>query len=100
MVRLHQEKDFLKSKNVNLVVIVPENEAGLTKYLNNTSINLNFVSDSKHTIADKYHQAVKFLKLGRMPAQILLDKDLNVVYEHHASNMKDVVLESEIFKDF
>ncbi len=99
MVRLHQEIDFFKSKNTNLVVIVPENEASLTKYLNKNSINLNFVSDSTHKIADKYNQAVKLLKLGRMPAQVLLDKNLNVVFEHHANNMKDIILESEIFKD-
>ncbi len=99
MVRLHQEKDYLKSKNINMVVIVPEDEKKLLKYLNNTSINLNFVSDSNHEIANKYNQEVNIFKLGRMPAQIVLDKKLKVIFEHHASSMKDIIPESQIFKD-
>ena len=47
------------------------------------------LSDSKHEVADLYGQQVKLLKLGRMPALLIVDKQGRVRFTHYADNMRD-----------
>ena len=47
------------------------------------------LSDSKHEVADFYGQQVKLLKLGRMPALLIVDKQGRVRFTHYADNMRD-----------
>ena len=47
------------------------------------------LSDSKHTVADLYGQEVKLLKLGRMPALMIVDKKGRIRFAHYADNMRD-----------
>ena len=47
------------------------------------------LSDSKHEVADLYGQQVKLLKLGRMPALLIVDKQGRVRFAHYADNMRD-----------
>ncbi len=51
----------------------------------------NLVADSDHFLADKYGQEIKILKLGRMPSQLVLDKDENIIFKHYAKSMRDIV---------
>lgn len=97
MMQLHQNSKAMADKKIKVVVVVPENEKGLDKYLADNHLNLTFVPDPKHQIADKYQQQVKILRLGRMPAQVVLDTALNKVYQHFAKSMSDIIEEDEIF---
>lgn len=53
--------------------------------------------DPKHTVAERYGQQVKLLKLGRMPALMVVDKKGRVRYTHHAQNMRDYPTMEELF---
>ncbi len=99
MMRLHRDVEMLKAKGIKLLVVCPEDEKGVEKFTKDFDFGFDFVADHKHTLADKYNQQVKILKFGRMPAQIVLNKDLEVVYSHYAKNMKDIVEEREIFSE-
>ncbi len=96
MMRLHHEIEMIKAKNIKLIVVCPENKEKIEKFAKDMDFSFDFVADSSHKLADEYNQQVKILKFGRMPAQIVLDKNLNVIYSHYASSMKDIVEESEI----
>ena len=54
-------------------------------------LDLPFVGipDPKHTIADQFGQQVKILKLGRMPATVIIDKNGNIRFSHFGNSMKD-----------
>ena len=48
------------------------------------------IADPKHVIADTYGQQVKLIKLGRMPASILVDKHGQIRYTHFGESMADI----------
>ena len=47
-------------------------------------------ADYKHTVADQYGQQVKLLKLGRMPAMIVVDKQGVIQFVYFGDNMADI----------
>jgi len=47
--------------------------------------------DPEHTVAKLYGQQVKLLKLGRLPAQLVIDKEGLIRFVHHGNSMADIV---------
>lgn len=47
-------------------------------------------SDYKHTVANLYGQEVNLLKLGRMPAMLVVDKKGIIRFAHFGDNMADI----------
>jgi len=41
-------------------------------------------------VADVYKQEVKLLKLGRMPALLVVDREGLIQYEHYGEDMTDI----------
>ena len=54
--------------------------------------------DPGHRVMDLYGQEVKLLKLGRLPAQMLIDKSGILRFVHYGSSMADIPGISEIEK--
>ena len=48
------------------------------------------LADPTHTVAKRYGQEVKLLKLGRMPALMVVDKAGQVVHSHYGTSMSDI----------
>lgn len=48
------------------------------------------IPDPAHIIADLYGQQVKLIKLGRMPASLLIDKHGYIRYSHFGNSMQDI----------
>ena len=54
--------------------------------------------DPEHKILKLYGQEVKLFKLGRMPAQMLIDKSGMLRYVHYGHSMTDIPSNKEIMK--
>ena len=54
------------------------------------------LADPQHTVADLYRQEVNLLKLGRMPAVLIVDKAGKIRYQHYGQSMSDIPLNQEI----
>lgn len=54
------------------------------------------LADPKHTVADAYNQQVNWLKLGRMPAVVVVDKAGQIRYTHYGDSMSDIPPNAEI----
>ena len=48
------------------------------------------LADPRHSVADAYKQQVHLLKLGRMPALMLVDRQGRVRYAHYGDSMADI----------
>jgi peroxiredoxin len=48
------------------------------------------IADPEHIIAKMYGQQVKLIKLGRMPASLLIDKMGQIRYTHFGESMADI----------
>jgi hypothetical protein len=52
--------------------------------------------DPKHKVANLYAQQVHLVKLGRMPALMVVDKAGIIQYEHYGDSMQDIPANSLI----
>ncbi len=91
MVQLHQDIEAFEAAKIKVVAICPEKMDGVEKFIAKQPLDFALVADPQHIIADRYQQQVKILKLGRMPAQILLDKAGKRAFEHYSNGMKDII---------
>lgn len=98
MVQLHQDQEEFTKRNIEVVAICPESEEKIQSYLDKQDLYFTLVADPSHKLADQMNQQVKILKLGRMPAQILISPTGQLIFEHHSRNMKDIIGNQKIFE--
>ncbi len=60
------------------------------------SCRLFGLPDPAHTVLKLYGQEVKIFKLGRMPAQMLIDRSGTLRYVHYGHSMADIPPNEEI----
>jgi peroxiredoxin len=54
------------------------------------------LADPEHTVARLYRQEVNLLRLGRMPAQLLADRQGRIRYQHYGHSMADIAINAEV----
>ena len=98
MMQLHQDYDKFVEKHTKIVVIGPEDAKSFRTYWEDNDLKFYGIPDEKHSVLKLYEQKVKLLKLGRMPAQMLVDKEGVLKYIHFGKSMKDIPNNSQIFE--
>ena len=98
MVQLHQDYSLFEKKDTVVVAIGPEDKESFAKYWSENNMPFPGIPDPEHRIADLYKQKVNFFKLGRMPAQVIINKQGIVRYVHYGDSMKDIPENEEILK--
>ncbi len=100
MMQLHQDIEKFEAKKIKVIAICPEKIEQVIKFQEKNNLSFDLVSDSDHSLANKYGQETKILKLGRMPAQIVLDKNSSVLFKRYAKNMKDITENEAVLSMF
>ncbi len=72
------------------MVVGPDKPAAFAKRWQDEKFPFVGLPDPEIRVLDLYGQDVKLLKLGRMPAQVVVDKDGLVRYAHYGSSMSDI----------
>ena len=90
MAQLRQEYDEFTARDTEVVVAGPEGAKAFAKFWEKESLNFIGLPDPKHSVLKLYGQQVKIFKLGRMPAQVLIDKQGTVRYVHYGKSMEDI----------
>ncbi|MEN6422948.1 MAG: alkyl hydroperoxide reductase, partial [Smithella sp.] len=52
--------------------------------------------DPEHKVLKKYGQEINLFKLGRMPAQLMIDKSGKVRFVHYGHSMTDIPENKEL----
>lgn len=97
MMQLHRDYEKFAQKDTVIVAIGPENANKFKKYWEENKLRFYGLPDEKHYVLKLYGQKVNLFKLGRMPAQMLVDKQGVLRYVHYGHSMKDIPENSEIF---
>ena len=98
MMQLHQDYDKFAERDTIIVAIGPENANSFKSYWEENDLNFYGIPDEKHSVLKLYGQKVNIFKLGRMPAQMLVDKAGMLRYIHFGHSMTDIPENSEIFE--
>jgi peroxiredoxin len=88
-------RSFLESET-EIVIVGPEKAEAFQKYWKEENLPFIGLPDPEHRVLDLYGQEVKLLKLGRMPAEMLIDKSGILRYVHYGSSMADIPSNDEI----
>ena len=90
MAQLRRDYDQFLARDAEVVVIGPEDQKAFQDYWQKESLPFVGLADPAHTVANRYGQEVSLLKLGRMPALMVIDKAGEVRFQHHAGAMFDI----------
>jgi peroxiredoxin len=96
MAQLRLDYPEFEKRNVQLVAIGPEDREKFSEYWITERMPFKGIPDPRHRVADLYKQKVDFLKLGRMPAMMIVDKNGKLRYQHYGSTMMDIPEDREI----
>lgn len=98
MVQLRQGYEGYVGRDTEIVVVGPEGPEGFRNYWEENELPFIGLPDPKHTVLKLYGQEVKLFKLGRMPAQLIVDKGGRVRWVHYGHSMGDIPSNAEIWR--
>lgn len=96
MAQLRLDYGEFQKRNTEIAVIGPENSKAFSEYWKNHELPFVGIPDENHTVLKMYGQEVNLFKLGRMPAQMLVDKKGVLRYVHYGHSMKDIPDSNEV----
>lgn len=89
MAQLRQDYAQFKARNAEILVVNPEGLAEVKSFAKSQGLPFPMLVDPGHEVANRYGQEVNLLKLGRMPALAVLDREGVVRHEHRGGSMAD-----------
>jgi len=98
MMQLHHDYNKFLEKDTEIVAIGPENANSFRTHWKVYGLKFHGIPDEKHSVLNLYGQKVNLFRLGRMPAQMLVDKEGILRYLHYGHSMRDIPENSELFK--
>ena len=98
MAQLRQDYAKFVERGAEILCLGPDGPNAYKRYWETEQIPYIGLPDLKNSVADLYHQEVNLLKLGRMPAMFVVNREGQVVYSHYGRSMADIPENEEILK--
>mgnify|MGYP001115809267 CR=1 FL=1 len=96
MAQLRQGYPLFVARDIEVVVVGPEDARAFAEYWHKESLPFTGLPDPSHSVLKLYGQEVNLFKLGRMPAQVLVDKAGIARFVHYGHSMSDIPTNEEI----
>jgi peroxiredoxin Q/BCP len=96
MAQLRQDYEKFVRLDAEIIVAGPENAEAFKNYWAKENLPFIGLPDPEHKVLKLYGQEVKIFKLGRMPAQVMIDKSGKVRFVHYGHSMSDIPANEEI----
>ena len=96
MAQLRQDYDQFVARDTAVLVAGPENAAKFAAYFQKIDLPFTGLPDPQYRVLKLYGQEVNLFKLGRMPAQVLIDKQGIARFVHYGSAMSDIPDNTEL----
>ena len=90
MAQLRRDHEEFVARDTVVVIVGPESEQKFQRYFREQELPFVGLPDPKHEVLRQYGQEIKIFKLGRMPAQVLIDKQGIARFVHYGHDMTDI----------
>ena len=90
MAQLRQDYDEFVARDAEIVVVGPEGQDAFADYWERENLVFVGLPDPEHSVLKRYGQEINLFKLGRMPAQVVVDKGGRARYVHYGHSMSDI----------
>ncbi len=96
MAQLRRDYNQFVTLETEIIVLGPENAAEFRKYWEKENLPFIGLPDPELRVLKRCGQEVNIFKLGRMPAQLIIDKNGMARYVHYSHSMMDIPKNTEI----
>jgi len=97
MAQLRQDyQEFIK-RQAEVIILGPEEPQAFAAYWEKHNLPFIGLPDPKASVLKLYGQEVNLFKLGRMPAQVIVDKTGVARFVHYGHSMSDIPENAELF---
>jgi len=96
MAQLRQDHAQFVQRNAEIIVVGPEGPHAFATYWKGSTLPFTGLPDPKASVLKLYGQEVNLFKLGRMPAQVIIDRSGMVRFVHYGHSMSDIPQNSEL----
>jgi peroxiredoxin len=96
MAQLRQDYPEFVKRGAEVVVVGPEDAKAFERYWHEHDLPFMGIPDPKASVLKLYGQEVNLFKLGRMPAQVIVDKNGIVRFVHYGHSMSDIPDNAEV----
>ncbi|MBN1813039.1 MAG: redoxin domain-containing protein [Anaerolineae bacterium] len=87
---MREDYDRFVERDAEILIIGPEGPRRFKQVWEAERYPFVGFADYRHTVADRYGQEVNLLKLGRMPALLVVDKRGVIRFAHFGDDMADI----------
>ena len=98
MAQLRQDYAEFVARGAEVIAVGPEAQQPFAQWWQENDMPFVGLADPDHVLADLYGQEVNLVKLGRMPAQFVIDRQGQIRYQHHSNAMWDIPSNEEILR--
>lgn len=98
MTQLRQDYAEFANRQTKVIVVGPENASAFKTYWSQHKLPFIGLPDPKASVLKTYGQEVNLFKLGRMPAQVIVDKEGIARFVHYGHSMSDIPENNELLE--
>ena len=96
MAQLRQDYAQFVARDIEVVVVGPEDAPAFAEYFRNESLPFIGLPDPNASVLKLYGQEVNLFKLGRMPLNCVVDAQGYVRFAHYGRSMSDIPSNEEL----
>jgi peroxiredoxin len=97
MAQLRRDYQEFVKRQAEVIVVGPDGPQAFAAYWRKNNLPFIGLPDPKASVLKLYGQEVNLFKLGRMPAQVIVDMAGMARFVHYGHAMSDIPENSELF---
>ena len=98
MAQLRQDHSKFIERHTQVIVVGPEDASAFKDYWHSHDLPFIGLPDPKASVLKRYGQEINLFKMGRMPAQVIVDKAGVARFVHYGHSMSDIPENSELLE--
>lgn len=95
---MRQDYQLFSERGAVIVALGPDGPNAFKKFWQEQDMPFIGLADIRSTVASQYHQEVNWLKAGRMPAVLVIDKQGMIRFTQYGENMSDIPENAEVLE--
>lgn len=96
MAQLRQDFQKFIERDAEVIAVGPEDARSFKEWWQSHDMPFSGIADPEHVLAKLYGQKVNLLKMGRMPALMVIDKEGMIRFAHYGNSMSDIPTDEQV----
>jgi peroxiredoxin len=95
---LRQDYSEFTRRGAEIIALGPDGPNAFRRYWEEEHLPFVGCADIKSAVASQYQQEVNWIKMGRMPALLIIDKEGQIRFRQYGESMSDIPENTAVLK--